>query len=238
MIVSKTWEGGARGKLSQDAGWDFAVYDTKNQNDIQFIANGANAGVTGFFQNVGETDRRGLEFGVHGRFSSLRLAANYGFVNAIYQSSFIEASPQNSTADANGNITVNKGNRIPGIARQTFKVRADYDVTPAWNIGSTIVATSGQFAHGDENNQDANGMLGGYAVVNLDTHYRIASGLHIFAKIANLFDRSNYHTFGILAQNMFTAQNELAVVPSQPRGIWIGLTYEFGTKGSGSSDLD
>jgi iron complex outermembrane receptor protein len=238
MIVSKTWEGGARGKFAQDAAWDFAVYDTRNQNDIQFIANGADAGVTGFFQNVGETERRGFEFGLHAKFSALRVAANYGFVNATYQSSFVEASPENSSADANGNITVNRGNRIPGIARQTLKVRADYDITATWNVGSTMTATSGQYAHGDENNQDANGMLGGYALVNLDTHYRIASGWSLFVKITNLFDRTNYHTFGILAQNMFTAQNELAVVPSQPRGIWIGLSCDFGTLGSGSNEVD
>ena len=238
MIVSKTWEGGARGKFSQNAGWDFAAYDTESQNDIQFIANGANNGVTGFFQNVGETRRRGIEFGLHGKFDDLTLAANYGLVDATYQSTFTEASPENSTADpATGLITVNKGNRIPGIARQTLKLRASYDITAAWNIGTNVIVTGGQYAHGDENNQDANGPLGGYTVVNLDTHYNISSNWQIFAKVSNLFDK-DYNTFGILGQNMFTAQNELAVVPSTGRGIWVGLTYQFGGRKSASSDVD
>ena len=237
MIVSKTWEGGVRGKFSQNAGWNFAAFNTDNQNDIQFIANGANNGQTGFFQNVGDTQRRGFELGLQGKFNHLTLAANYGFVDATYQSTFSENSSQNSTADSNGLITVHKGDRIPGIARQTLKFRASYDITPAWNFGTNIITTSGQYAHGDENNQDANGPLGGYSVVNLDTHYTITSNWQTFAKVSNLFNR-NYNTFGILGQNMYTAMNELSVVPANPRGIWVGLTYQFGTKKSALVDLD
>ncbi len=227
MIVSKTWEGGMRGKLSQNVGWDFAAYNTENKNDIQFIANGSNNGVTGFFQNVGQTRRSGIELGLHGKFDGWTLAANYGLVDATYQSPFTEASPQNSTADpSTGLITVHKGDRIPGVARQTLKLRASYDITAAWNIGTNVIATGGQYAHGNENNQDVNGPLAGYAVVNIETHYNISSNWQMFAKVSNLLNR-NYNTFGILGQNMFTAQNELAVVPSQPRGMWVGLTYQW-----------
>jgi outer membrane receptor protein involved in Fe transport len=237
MIVSKTWEVGARGSVSRDLGWDLAAYDTGNQNDIQFIANGADNGVTGFFQNVGKTERKGIEIGLHGKFSRIAWAANYGFVDATYQSAFTEASPENSTADANGNITVNKGDRIPGIARQTLKLRASYESPAGWDVGTSVIAASGQYAHGDENNQDRNGMLGGYAVVNLDTHYRISSNWQVFAKVTNLLQK-DYHTFGILSQNMFTAENELAVVPAVPRGVWVGVTYEFGGGNPAAADVD
>jgi len=238
MIVSKTWEGGMRGKISSNIGWNFAAYNTENHNDIQFIANGANNGVTGFFQNVGTTQRRGLEFGLNGKFDRLTLAANYGFVKATYETAFTEASPQNSMANpTTGLITVNKGDQLPGVARQTLKLRASYDATPAWNIGTNVIASSGQYAHGDENNQDINGPLAGYAIVNLDSHYTVSSHWQLFAKVSNLFDK-NYNTFGILGQNMFTAQNELAMVPSAPRGIWVGVTYLFGGKKSSASTVD
>lgn len=238
MIVSKTWEGGARGKLSPEVTWNVAVYDTRNLDDIQFIANGANAGVTGFFKNVGATRRRGLELGLRGKFGSVGVDMHYGLVDATYQSAFSESSAQNSTADANGNIVVNKGNRIPGIARQTFKLRADVDVTSAWSLGSTLTATSGQFAHGDENNQDANGMLKGYALLNLDTHVRLAPRWTAFARVDNVFDRTHDYSFGILAQNMNTAQNELAVVPGLPRAAWVGISYAFGGRETGALSAD
>ena len=66
-------------------------------------------------------------------------------------------------------------------------------------MGANIIATSGQYAHGDENNQDANGPLAGYAIVNLDAHYTISSNWQLFAKVSNLFDK-DYNTFGILGQ--------------------------------------
>ena len=238
MIVSKTWEAGVRGKIGQNTEWDLAAYNTTNQNDIQFIANGANNGATGFFQNVGSTERRGIELGLHSKFDQLTLQANYGLVDATYQTAFTEAAPANSTADpVTGLITVNRGDRIPGIARQTLKLRASYDITGAWNIGANLIATSGQFAHGDENNQDSHGPLSGYALVNLDTHYNLSSNWQLFAKVSNLLDK-NYSTFGILGQNMYTALNELAVTPSNPRGIWVGLTCRFGGKKAASVDMD
>jgi len=238
MIVSKTWEGGARGHFSAETGWSIAVYNTINQNDIQFISNPLNNGATGFFQNVGDTQRRGLEFGLYGKLDRLTLTANYGWVNATYQSSFTEASSQNSSADpATGMIMVNKGDRIPGIARQILKFRADYDITSAWNAGANLIVSSGQYAHGDENNQDVNGPLGGFAVLNLDSHYHLTSNWQSFVKVTNLFNR-NYNTFGILGQNMYTAQSELAVTPSLPRGIWLGLTYQYGGKKNASIELD
>ena len=238
MIVSKTWEAGVRGQLAANIGWNAAIYSTTNQNDVQFIADGANNGVTGFFQNVGDTRRQGLELGVHGEFSGLSLAANASFVNATYQSSFTEAAPQNSSANpATGLITVNKGDFIPGIARKTLKLRADYVVSPAWDIGGNLIATSGQYAHGDENNQDSNGPLAGYTTLNLDSHYKLGANWTAFAKVTNLLNK-DYNTFGILGQNMFTAQNELAVVPSAPRGIWIGVSYQFGGNKTTTVDRD
>ncbi len=233
MVVAKTWEGGVRGKLSQDVSWNVGVYNTVTSNDIQFIASSV---TQGFFQNVGETRRRGLELGLSGKLDKLTLAANYGFVDATYQSDFTVGSASNSVAIANGspNIDVVKGNRIPGIARQTLRLRAAYDVTPAWDIGSNIIFASGQFAHGDENNQDVNGKVPGYAVVNLDTHYSINQNWKVFAKVNNVFDK-DYATFGQLGQNIYTGNDEQFRTPSAPRAAWIGLTYEFGTKKSGAA---
>ena len=132
---------------------------------------------------------------------------------------------------------VNKGDKIPGIARQTLTFRAGYDITPAWSMGGNLIVSSGQYAHGDENNQDVNGPLGGFAVVNLDSHYNMTPSWQTYAKVTNLFNR-NYNTFGILGQNMYTAQSELAVTPSLPRGIWIGFTCQFGGKKNASAELD
>ena len=238
MIVAKTWEGGLRGKLSPNIGWNAGIYSTVSSNDIQFIASSTST-VTGYFQNVGETRRRGLELGLHGKFDALSLAVNYGFVDATYQSDFTIGSGSNSVAIANGisNIDVAKGNKIPGVARQTLKIRAAYELTPAWNVGSNVILATGQYAHGDENNQDANGMLPGYAVMNLDTHYAINPTWKVFAKVNNVFD-NQYATFGQLGQNIYTGNDEQFRTPSAPRAAWVGITYEFGRAKTAAASVD
>ena len=236
-VVAKTWEGGVRGKLDKNVSWNAGAYTTQNDDDIQFIASGI-VPTQGFFQNVGKTRRQGLELGLNGEFDALTLAANYGFVDATYESDFTVGSAANSSKNALDQIQVSKGNRIPGIARHTLKIRAAYDVTSAWNIGTNVVMASGQFARGDENNQDVNGKVPGYAVVNLDTHYSINNNWKLFGKVNNLFDH-DYATFGVLGNNIFTGNDEQFRSPAAPRAAWVGVTYEFGTKKSTAAvDVD
>lgn len=230
-VVAKTWEGGVRGKLTSDVNWNIGVYNTRTDNDIQFIFSSQSLG---YFQNVAATERKGIEIGLHGKVDKLAFAANYGFVDATYQSGFDVGSGSNSS-NTDGLIHVSKGNKIPAIARQTFKLRSSYEITPQWNMGGTLVATAGQYAHGDENNQDANGKVPGYAVLHLDTNYNLTSHWTFFAKVNNVFDKE-YSTYGQLGQNMYTGQDEQFRTPSAPRAGWLGVTYNFG--GSKKVDAD
>lgn len=231
-VVAKTWEGGVRGKLGQDTSWNAGVYTTTNKDDIQFIA--SDLATTGFFKNVGDTRRRGLELGLNSKLGALSLTANYGFVDATYRSDFVVGSPSNSSKDINDQIQVSKGDRIPGIPRHTLKLRAAYNITPDWDIGTNVVMASGQYARGDENNQDENGKVPGYAVVNLDTNYNISQNWKLFGKINNVFDK-DYSTFGVLGENIFNSQDEQFRSPAAPLAAWIGVTYQFGTKKSVAS---
>ncbi|ADI30005.1 TonB-dependent receptor [Methylotenera versatilis] len=234
-VVAKTWEGGVRGKLASSLNWNMGLYTTENSDDIQFIA--SSTPTLGYFKNVGETRRRGFELGLNGKFDALTLAVNYGFVDATYQSDFTVGSPANSSKDGLDQIQVSKGDKIPGIARQTLKLRAAYDVTPAWSVGTNIVLAAGQYARGDENNQDANGRVPGYAVVHLDTHYSINNNWKLFAKLNNVFD-TQYATFGVLGNNIFNGLDEQFRSPAAPRAGWVGVTYEFGRSKTASAAVD
>jgi outer membrane receptor protein involved in Fe transport len=247
-VVAKTWEGGVRGKLTDNFNWNMGLYNTENSNDIQFIASSATG--FGYFKNVGQTRRRGIELGLNGKFNALTLAANYGYVDATYQSEFDVGSPANTSSgvacdgtSAVGIICAHKGDRIPGIARHTLKLRAAYDVTPSWNIGTNVVVAASQYARGDENNQDSNGKVPGYAVVHLDTHYSINNNWKLFAKLNNVFD-TQYATFGVLGGNIFNLDglgnpvNEQFRSPAAPRAGWVGVTYEFGRSKTASAAVD
>ena len=236
QVVSKTWEVGARGKLADGWHWNTALYRTELTDDIQFITTGV--GGTGFFQNVGKTRRQGLELGLNGKIERLSLTVNYGYVDATFQTPFEENSASNSSADASGIINVKRGDHIPGIPKQTLKVRVDYALTSAWDIGANIVAASNQYARGDENNKDVNGKVPGYTVVNFDTNYHINSQWQFFTKVNNVFD-IKYSTFGVLGDNAFVGPgasfdsdsnnwaSEQFRTPAAPRAAWVGLRYDF-----------
>jgi outer membrane receptor protein involved in Fe transport len=185
---------------------------------------------------VGATRRRGLEMGLNAKFDQLSLALNYGYVDATYQSDFVVGSAANSLAD-DGKIQVSKGNKIPGIAEHTFKVRAAYELSSDWNIGTNIVMASSQYARGDENNQDAHGKVPGYAVMHLDTHYSLNESWKLFAKVNNVFD-TKYATFGVLGNNIFNGLDEQFRSPSAPRAAWVGVTYEFGRSKTQAAKTD
>jgi outer membrane receptor protein involved in Fe transport len=205
-------------------------------NDIQFISSNGGTNTTGFFSNVGKTRRQGFELAGRTKLAPFVIAASYSYVDATYQSTWVENSSSNSSADANGNITVKPGDKIPGIPQNTVKLRLEYDVSAKWDIGTNITYRSSIFARGDENNSDVNGKVAGYVVVNLDTTYQVTKQLQVFARIDNVFDK-RYADFATIGQNFFTGAghtfdganpaNEQFLGLGAPRGFWAGLRYAW-----------
>jgi outer membrane receptor protein involved in Fe transport len=219
--------------------WSAAAYRTDLDNDIQFITTGQGAVSAGFFQNVGKTRRDGVELGTNARFGDLALNLRYSHIDATFRSTFLAASPNNSSADASGGIVVHPRDRIPGIPADSFKVRADLDLPSGWSVGASLVLASSQYAHGDENNRDSHGRVPGYAVVDFDARWRVARDWEVFATVTNVFDR-RYENFAILGANVFTGPERtfgpalgLEPVSEQfrsvgtPRGAWLGVRYAF-----------
>jgi outer membrane receptor protein involved in Fe transport len=238
MVVSRTFEGGVRGKLTSTLGYSASLYRTQNTDDIQFIASSATG--AGYFDNVGKTRRVGGDFGIDGAFGKFRWFAGYSYVKATYESEFELTNEVNNSAVGDV-IQVSKGDNIPGIPRHQFKFRGEWEALPQWTIGTNIVAFSDQYAHGNENNDDhgEGAKVGGYTVVNLDTRYRFAdSGWQLFAKVNNVFDKE-YYTGGMLGETFFEADGTFMdgdddrsalVSPGAPRAAWVGVRYEFGAK--------
>ncbi len=239
QVVSKTYDAGLRGKISDNFKWNASVYRTMNHDDIHFISTNAGNGSLGYFDNVGRTKRQGLDLGLSGSIDKFFFRAGYSYISAKYDSDLVLVNEVNSAGDGD-NINVRKGNYLAGIPKHQFKLRGQYEITPQWSVGTNIVAYSDQFVQGNENNahQDSGntkGKLNGYTVVNLDTQYNLGQGWRVFAKAINIFDK-DYYTGGRLAETYFTSagvwepdqRNVTAVVPGAPRAAWIGVRYEFG----------
>lgn len=239
-VLAQTFEAGLRLPVGERGRLAAAVFRTNLQDDIQFISAGGAALNAGYFQNVGRTRRQGVEVSAETTLSRWTFAASYSFVAATYQSPFTVFSPNNSSADAAGDIQVNPGDRIPGIPATTLKLRVQYAPIERATIAASLLAFSSQYARGDENNQDGNGPVPGYAIVNLDAQWEVARGLQVFASVVNLFNR-RYATFGALGENFFSgpgnsfdaanAQSEQFRTPGAPFGVWVGVAYRFGDGG-------
>jgi len=233
-VVAKTVELGARGKAAGWA-WSAAAYRTTTDDDIQFVASG-NSINAGYFQNVGRTRRQGVELSASGPLGPVTLSARYSFIDAKYVTPFVENSPNNSSADAAGDILVASGSRVPGIPRHELRLRLDAEPLAGWKVGGNLLAASSMFARGDENNLDADGRVAGYVVVNLDTRWQVTKGVELFARANNVFDRK-YANFGIKGSNVFANPAhtfapddpvpETFVGQGAPFGAWAGVRVSW-----------
>ncbi|MES2182043.1 MAG: TonB-dependent receptor, partial [Pseudomonadota bacterium] len=212
QVVSKTWEAGLRGKLANNVIWNAGVFSSRNVDDIQFVA--ANTS-QGFFTNIGETRRRGIETGVAGNFGALNLGGNYSFIDATYQST--ETVP--GTSSSTGVNNVKPGDRIPLVPRHILKLFADYKVNDKFTVGANTLTVAGSYLRGNEDNSHqadgikflGDGKIGGYTVVDFTAAFQLQPEWLLFAKINNVFDRE-YATAGQLGQNAFNASGNLNVV--------------------------
>lgn len=234
-VISRTAEAGLRGAPDAATSWSLAVYRTRLDDDIQFVSAGSGASNAGYFQNVGQTQRLGLELALSRRFGGLTAAARYALARATFESPFVLHSPSNSSADAAGDIAVRTGDRIPGIALHSLKLRLQLDFAGGASLAANATLSSAVHARGDENGRDANGPVAGYAVVHLDGQVPLGRQTLLFVRVVNLFDR-RYANFGTLAQNWFTGPgrsfnpggvtHEQFLGPGAPRGIWLGLRFD------------
>ena len=226
QVVSKTWEAGLRGQI-KTVNWTAGIFHTTNKDDIIFLpVEEGLAGnlVAGYFDNVGETQRQGVELGFNGAFNENKLKwyANYSYIDATFETSFNVFNENNPAGDE---TTVNNGDSIPSIPKHNVKLGVDYDFTPKFSLGFNASYLSSQYYRGDEANN--NDKLPAYALVNLQSRYKLNKHVEFFAKVDNVFD-NDYETFGLYgepneAPGLDSLDDPRFVGAGAPRSGWIGI---------------
>jgi iron complex outermembrane receptor protein len=215
----------------QKVTWSLGWFRTLNTDDILNVT----STITGrsSFANAGDTLRQGLEAQVDYWSGRLFAYAGYNFVDATFQNDLTLASPNSPSADADGNIFVHSGDRLPGVPVHKFKAGVDYGVTSKWRVGADLVAASNQIFFGDESNQ--NTPLGGYAKVNLHTSYDVTDHIQIYGLVDNLFD-AHYGVYGTYfaledanaaSLGTITFNDPRTIVPAPPITAYGGLKVKF-----------
>ncbi len=233
QVVSRTVEAGFRGDFAAPArlgrvGWNLGVFHTDLSNDILHVASDIQG--RGFFQNAGRTRRQGVEAGAALTGERYRIALDYAFIDATFQSDLRLSSPNNPFADENGTIQVHRGNQIPGVPQHRVRLNVDVKITDWWSLGGSLSYTSAQYLRGDESNQLPK--LSGYTLVSLRTSVRVTQGVELFGLVYNLLNQ-RYASFGTLydvplANAAGLALNDPRTVsPGSPIAAYGGVRVAF-----------
>jgi len=233
--VARSIETGVRGRITTGPltgiEWSTAGYATRIRDDILFVASSELIG-TGFFQNAGGTARVGLDLDLAGRAGQLDWYASYGLIEATFDSALVlPSNPEvNDAATDNGELHVERGDRLPNIPRHSFKGGVRSDLTDAWELVVEALVTSSQVFRGDEGNDQSE--LAGYGIVNLRSVYQVDDRFELFLTVHNLLGR-DYETFGILAELELEldeapgAEDPRFISAGAPQSVFAGFRVRF-----------
>lgn len=233
QVVAHTYEAGLRGRIriSRDSAvtYDAGVFRTDANDDIAFINS-----VTlnrAYFANVGDTRRQGakLHIGYNDRVWSVYL--NYTFTDATYRTGFVESAGSNPNADAGGNLTIRRGDNLPGIPKNRFSGGADVKLNPKISLGVSFLLQGGQYLYGDEANVTPK--LPGYFTLDLHGSWQITNHVQFFARIQNAANRRYYTygtfspTTGVYLSQAPNASNPRSYSIAAPVGGYGGIRVTF-----------
>ncbi|WP_293682200.1 TonB-dependent receptor, partial [uncultured Phenylobacterium sp.] len=256
QVRTVTAELGARGRLGV-VRWNASLFRGENHNDILFVADDLSG--FGYFKNFGRTRREGAELGVSGEWGPFSAGASYTYLRATYRTEEVVGGAGNSSNETGpgfeGEIEIERGDRIPLVPKHLFKVQAAWQVTEAFSLSADMLASSGVYARGNENNEHepdgvfylGPGKTKAYAVFNAGAEWTPLPALKLFVQVNNLFD-ARYETAAQLGATGFTdsgafiarpfatpvvdgerpVRNATFFAPGAPRMVWAGVRYRFG----------
>jgi iron complex outermembrane receptor protein len=173
---------------------NLAAFYIKTNDELAVLQNSSGRTVD---QNIGETTRRGLEFGLDAKWAggfSSQLA--YTYIKAVVGQAYFTcvAAPCNPLTTPSGPppanyLLVAAGNFLPAVARNTLYVGVSWNYAPL-GFSTTVEALSRAKIFADDRNSDA---AAGYWVANLRAgfeqetrHWRFSE----FARLDNLANRA------------------------------------------------
>jgi outer membrane receptor protein involved in Fe transport len=219
QVVARTVEAGVRGNFrpfdETTLSYKVGLYRSDLDDDIAFV----NSVILGraFFQNVGATRRQGLDASVKLTGPRWQVSVGYSYTDATFQTGFVESGGSNPAQDANGNITIRPGKRLPGIPANQVKLSASYKITDAWTVGATGIGVTSSYLFGDEANLTPK--LPGYFLVNLNTSYQLTDHIELFGSIENVTNQ-RYYIYGTFSPTSSVAITQ-APNASNPRSYNI-----------------
>jgi len=232
-VVATTFEIGGQWAVGS-ALLSGALYRSNVRDDIAFIQ-AENAVYEGYFANIGDTRREGLELSAQ-LFPSNRwsLYANYAWTRATYRTAVdifsIRADDAFAGSPLAGENTVKPGSELPLIPRHQARAGGLFQAASWLALGVDLRYTGVQWYRGDEANEtsplDPTFSMGARAGATF--------GLwEINAVVNNVFN-SHDPIFGTFNENRQTGELERFVTPMGARTVKLVVGRRFG--GGGGDD--
>jgi outer membrane receptor protein involved in Fe transport len=236
QVVARSAEIGLRSEGNEGLRWHVGGFYTSNRDDILFQTTGGPQANVGFFDNVGDTLRAGIELSLSQRVQRLRWFFEYSYLEATFDDDFVvnspnhpvfEDEPDSSAIAGQDKLLVTSGSSIPGIPRHQANLGIDFSFNQRFEWGADVVVRSGVQLRGDEAN--LLDRTDGYAILNLRGAWHVSDNVMLFARVENVFDE-DYETFGLLGEpgeifEEFTDPRFLGAGP--PLGIWVGARVKW-----------
>ena len=226
-VVANSVEVGASGTLARGVQWHAGAFYIVNDDDILFQTTGGAQANIGFFENVGDTLRAGLELGLAQPVGRIQWSVSYSLISATFKDAFNINSPHHPAAAGDVELQVASGADIPGIPRHQLNAGFDFEIDERFTMGVDASFRSGVHLRGDEVNLLPE--TPAYTVVNLRGEFRVSDTLRLFARIENLFD-TKYESFGLLGDpsEVFSEfEDPRFFGAGPPFGAWVGVRAAF-----------
>ena len=226
-VVATTFEVGTQ-LVRGPTIWNASVYRTNVRDDISFIQS-ENAVFEGFFDNIGDTRREGIELGLQVVPSEqLSFYANYAFSRATFRTAAdifsIRAEPAFAGSPLAGGNTVLAGDRLPLVPDHQAKFGGLLSLPAGIQFGLDARYIGQQWLRGDEANETQ--PLDGYFVTNARVGVTYAKW-DVSAVVSNVFD-SKRAIFGTFNENRQSGALERFLTPLNARSFKLIVRRGFG----------
>jgi iron complex outermembrane recepter protein len=225
-VQATNYEVGLRAKPLSWLETTFSLYRTNVSDDIFSVSPTGTIGL--FFQNIGDTRRQGLEFGVRGTLRDLLDAyVNYSYTAATFRGNFFLATPRLTPGCEGPPCTefVQKGDFLPLIPKHRVNAGIDYHTTRWLTLSLGASYVSSQFFRGDEANVEP--PLADYFIMRAGFAARWKK-FRASLWVNNLLN-TTYETFGTFAPNAKRAGSPIEpfLTPAPPINVVAGISYQF-----------
>lgn len=236
QVVAKSVEVGLRSEGDAALRWHVGGFYTINRDDILFQTTGGPQANVGFFDNVGDTRRTGIELSLSQRLHRWRWFLEYSYIDATFDDDFVVNSPNHPVFEDDPDspaiageekLRVTAGARIPGIPRHQANLGIDLPLNDRIELGADVVMRSGVYLRGDEANLLDE--TSGYAILNLRGEWHVGDNVTLFARVENVLDE-DYATFGLLGepQEVLPELGDPRFLGAgPPLGVWVGARIKW-----------